>query len=144
MVLSGLRLPRSGLHPDDMTARGGRSSTGRAPALQAGGCRFEPGRLHSFGSLKTRNEATDLPPRDGKRQTVGGKKSSPHAVFSSLFVLTWGKNGKSQVPKAQVDERGRLHVQKVVRGKLAALKTQPVKLRFTLRETALYSFWIDR
>ena len=24
----------------------GRSSTGRAPALQAGGCRFDPGRLH--------------------------------------------------------------------------------------------------
>ena len=24
----------------------GRSSTGRAPALQAGGCRFEPDRLH--------------------------------------------------------------------------------------------------
>ena len=25
----------------------GRSSTGRAPALQAGGCRFDPGRLQS-------------------------------------------------------------------------------------------------
>ncbi len=30
------------------------------------------------------------------------------------------------------------------RGKIAALKGQPVKLRFTLRETALYSFWIDQ
>jgi hypothetical protein len=30
------------------------------------------------------------------------------------------------------------------RGKSAALKGQPVKLRFTLRETALYSFWIDQ
>ena len=59
-------------------------------------------------------------------------------------MLTWGKNGESQVPKAQVDEGGRLHVQKVGRGKLAALKTQPVNLQFTLRETALYSFWIDR
>jgi hypothetical protein len=29
-------------------------------------------------------------------------------------------------------------------GKIAALKGQPVKLRFTLRETALYSFWIDQ
>jgi len=47
-------------------------------------------------------------------------------------------------PKAQVDERGRLYVKKVSRGKLAALKGQPVKLRFTLRETALYSFWLDQ
>ena len=30
------------------------------------------------------------------------------------------------------------------RGKIAALKGQPVQLRFTLRETALYSFWIDK
>jgi hypothetical protein len=30
------------------------------------------------------------------------------------------------------------------RGKIAALKGQPVKLRFTLRETALCSFWIDQ
>ena len=49
-----------------------------------------------------------------------------------------------KAPKPQTDERGRLRVQKVFRGKLAALKRQPVKLRFTLRETALCSFWIDR
>ncbi|MCH2591162.1 MAG: hypothetical protein MK004_22025 [Planctomycetales bacterium] len=29
-------------------------------------------------------------------------------------------------------------------GEIVALKGQPVKLRFTLRETALYSFWIDQ
>lgn len=29
---------------------GGRSSAGRAPALQAGGRRFDPVRLHHFGS----------------------------------------------------------------------------------------------
>ena len=36
----------------------GRSSTGRAPALQAGGCRFEPDRLHYifFVSRKMGNE----------------------------------------------------------------------------------------
>ncbi len=32
----------------------GRSSTGRAPALQAGGCRFEPDRLHLKFELKVR------------------------------------------------------------------------------------------
>ena len=75
---------------------------------------------------------------------MGGRKVPPTPFFPSLFVLSWEKNGESQVPKAQVDERGRLYVQKVVHGKLAALKKQPVKLRFTLRETALYAFWIDR
>lgn len=30
------------------------------------------------------------------------------------------------------------------RGKIATLKGQPVKLRVTLRETALNSFWIDK
>jgi hypothetical protein len=37
--------------------RRGRSSIGRAPALQAGGCRFEPGRLHDLwkcGSFSAR------------------------------------------------------------------------------------------
>ena len=29
---------------------GGRSSIGRAPALQAGGCRFDPGRLHCLSA----------------------------------------------------------------------------------------------
>ena len=75
---------------------------------------------------------------------LGGRKVPPTPFSLPFFLLTWGKNGESQAPEAQVDERDRLHVQKVVRGKLAALKTQPVKLRFTLRETALYSFWIDR
>ena len=80
----------------------------------------------------------------GSDRRLGGGGFPPTPFFPSLFVLTWGKNDESQVPKSQVDERGRLHVQKVIRGKLAALKRQPVKLRFTLRETALYSFWIDR
>ena len=90
-VLSGLRLPRSGLHPDDMTARGGRSSTGRAPALQAGGCRFEPGRLHSFERIKLRNEATDLPPRDGKRQTAWGEEKFPPRRFPFPFSTDLGE-----------------------------------------------------
>ena len=35
----------------------GRSSIGRAPALHAGGCRFDPGRLHFY--QKQRNSAPD-------------------------------------------------------------------------------------
>ena len=31
----------------------GRSSIGRAPALHAGGCRFDPGRLHFYQKAKT-------------------------------------------------------------------------------------------
>ena len=42
-----IRLKRS-KKPDILNRPRGRSSIGRAPALQAGGCRFDPDRLHSL------------------------------------------------------------------------------------------------
>ena len=56
MASTGIR-PATGLKAKSGQKRGrkrGRSSIGRAPGLQPGGCRFDPGRLHSPTDESTR------------------------------------------------------------------------------------------
>jgi hypothetical protein len=49
------------IHPDPPTdfpryrLAGGHSSAGRAPALQAGGHRFDPGWLHQFSEISAKH-----------------------------------------------------------------------------------------
>jgi hypothetical protein len=54
----------------------GRSSAGRAPALQAGGRRFDPDRLHHPRLLRKRGEAR-LPSHGGNRLLANDESRSP-------------------------------------------------------------------
>jgi hypothetical protein len=62
----------------------GVSSVGRAPALQAGGRRFEPGTLHSFASAipRERNPAARILPFGGHVPEAG--RSTPRQIRSLM------------------------------------------------------------
>src|SRR5690242_539998 len=69
----------------------GRSSIGRAPGLQPGGCRFDPGRLHSVQVL--------LIPHVRKHLIV--RMCGPEAEAQALLVMPSAGQG-SDAPRSRV------------------------------------------
>ena len=59
---------------------GGRSSIGRAPALQAGGCRFEPDRLHWLVTVRMQRKRQH--PRKSASGDLTKGKASPNMPCS--------------------------------------------------------------
>jgi hypothetical protein len=64
----------------------GRSSAGRAPALQAGGRRFDPVRLHQAPSSQGRCDAGLAMPGDGSSKEEIGSGS---AAYGGLVLECW-------------------------------------------------------
>ena len=90
--------------PEAVLQKRGRSSAGRAPALQAGGRRFEPGRLHQFWGLASASLETAFPSlglaapsSDGRSGPIGKKISdSVKRVYADAMMdpptLFWGRD----------------------------------------------------
>ena len=71
----------------------GRSSIGRAPRLQRGGCRFEPGRLQFPAILETRGEAVEW--RQATGDGRGGMMLGMRACLLSEFPSRGRPGGRS-------------------------------------------------
>src|SRR6266699_1980091 len=66
----------------------GCSSAGRAPALQAGGRRFEPDQLHQSHAIS--GEAIRLPPfTAGNANISAGHKRAARLCIAPIFAIIW-------------------------------------------------------
>ena len=72
----------------------GRSSAGRAPALQAGGHEFDPRRLHQFRRDAPRGRVAQLVEHAlDKRRVIGSNPIAPTSFYGKRFPFREGGAG---------------------------------------------------